>query len=153
MSPLPGWGVFGRASSDGTSGDTAWVGHHRPVAESTMTDWCEITRPDGEVYDPATGTTTPGAVLVWEGPCRVQAQPDQPRRGVHADALTTSGLYLVAIPAEAEDVREGDLVAVTIAHADPPLADRTSTRPMRVRDVRHGSTLWQRDLTCIDDLD
>lgn len=131
-----------------------WQEHHRPVAEQTMTGICDLTGPMGP---PDYGETkpSPGEALASAVPCRVQ----QTRGESRADAvgqLVDTRQYLVTLPlSQVPDLTitdEGPIVRVLSykpGHdGDPTLVDR----PLRVTNVQRGTLVWERDLTCLDDL-
>jgi hypothetical protein len=148
-----------RPGGPGRPGSTVippgWEAHHRPTAEGTFTALCEISAdPVGQGpwnddigdYDPA-----PRVVLYSNLPCRVQElrQPQEARTG---DQRVTSHDYLVPVPASTTNVAVGHQIKVTgflrTGEGDPSLLGR----PLVVTDVQRGSTIFQRDLICIDHL-
>jgi hypothetical protein len=102
-----------------------------------------ITRPvDGEVYDPATGTTTPAApVAVYSGDVRVQALGAQAAERISGGEPTTTRAYLVQLPLDEDGVQVGDHVVVSGV-------DELATATLTVADLGGASTAWSRDLTC-----
>ena len=144
VSPLPGHHVI----------PPSWSEHHRPTAESSMTSTCVIRqRPPATGWNPQDGTTGgEDGPVVYDGPCRVQAQATQAREAEAAGQDVSAVLYLVALPADAATIHAGrsagDIVEVTANPDDPNLVGRR----LAVIDVGHGSVLWQRNLTCRDDL-
>ncbi|WBL18515.1 DUF6093 family protein [Citricoccus sp. NR2] len=131
-----------------------WAAHHRPVANSTMTGICTLTGPAGG-YDYETGELAPGETLVADVPCRVQ----ELKREARADAagqLVDTRQYLVTLPLDQVPnltiTDAGPVVTVT-GYADGHDGDpHLLGRPLRVLNVQHGTLLWERDLTCVDDL-
>ena len=87
----------------------------RSAAESLMVDSCIITRGPGEpVIDPDTGAVTDGAgETVYEGKCKVQSKDSataSPDAGGNSFVVVSRQVH---IPANAADVKDGDVVTVT----------------------------------------
>lgn len=138
MSPLPGWQVI----------PPRWSEHHRPTAESAFTAEVAFYHqgtpepwpiPDGWTPEPAFYTTE----------ARIQQLN---RAGVTsvADQPTNLHDYLVAIPVSAPEIApgEGGDFCIVLSAKDPLLVGRR----LDVRDILHGSEVWQRDLVCTDNL-
>ena len=90
------------------------LGEFRAAAESRMVDECVIRRPGATVTDPETGdvTSEPGAE-VYAGKCEVQTRDTMaasPEAGEHTFTVVAR---VVKIPANAADVRDGDVVKLT----------------------------------------
>lgn len=87
----------------------------RAQAESLMLDECVITRGSGEpVIDPDTGAVTDGTgETVYEGKCKVQSKDSataSPDAGNNSFTIVSRQVH---IPANAADVRDGDVVTLT----------------------------------------
>ncbi|AYR01513.1 head-to-tail stopper [Arthrobacter phage Seahorse] len=96
----------------------------RAKAEEQMVDTCTITRPDGAtVTDPDTGEVTEGGTVIYPtaehvaagnpGKCKVQSKDSataSPDAGGHSFTVVSRQVH---IPANAADVRDGDVVTLT----------------------------------------
>jgi hypothetical protein len=85
----------------------------RHEAESLMLDTCTITRPGEPVTDPDTGDVTNSAETVYAGRCKVQSKDSatsSPEAGEHTFTVVSRQVH---IPANAADVRDGDVVTIT----------------------------------------
>jgi hypothetical protein len=85
----------------------------RAEAESLMLDTCTITRPGEPVTDPDTGDVTNSAETVYAGKCKVQSKDSatsSPEAGEHTFTVVSRQVH---IPANAADVRDGDVVTIT----------------------------------------
>lgn len=85
----------------------------RAEAESLMLDTCTITRPGEPVTDPETGGVTNSAETVYSGKCKVQSKDSatsSPEAGEHTFTVVSRQVH---IPANAADVRDGDVVTIT----------------------------------------
>jgi hypothetical protein len=85
----------------------------RSEANSLMLDTCTITRPGEPVTDPDTGEVTNTATEVYEGKCKVQSKDSatsSPEAGEHTFTVVSRQVH---IPANAADVRDGDVVTIT----------------------------------------
>lgn len=133
-----------------------WSDHHRPTAAGTMTATCNLRIPGGtdKQFDTGTGktTVTPHPPYLVGAKCRIQALKIG-EKGVDqrvAEQQITTAPYLVAVDwstAAGVEPRVDHLVDVVTAE-DPTLVGHTLT----VRSVVRGSLVWERDLTCTDDL-
>lgn len=133
-----------------------WSQHHRPTAEGQLTAECEIiSYPSGGeplVFDETLGYSTPAAPnILYRGPCRVQRlQPALSATELAiADREVIIREYMVVVPHDAVAVpgaAVNDLVRITANPDDPTLIGGL----LRIRDIRQGSLIWQRDLTCED---
>lgn len=85
----------------------------RSEAESLMVDTCTITRPGEPVTDPETGNVTNGTVQVYAGRCKVQSKDSATATPDAAGATFTVVSRQVHIPANAADVKDGDVVTIT----------------------------------------
>lgn len=131
-----------------------WSSHHHGVAEGQMTAQGTITRAGPPVFDELFGRDVQaGPQTVYDGALRVQRM--QPALSASALAVADRELiireYQVSIPLAVNGrvtapVATNDLVTITGCDDDPHLVGRV----LRVRDVRLGSLLWQRDLLCED---
>ena len=124
----------------------------RAIAETTLTDSCQIRRVNRtapRTVDPVTLAIIAGPdVVVWAGPCSVSP-------AAAGDGRTTAGgidglldTHMVRLPARADGIIAGDAVTVTAigARGDPSLLGRTFT----VRSVDTRTTLVLRRLTCVE---
>jgi hypothetical protein len=123
--------------------------HHRQTVDATMAAECDITRPASMASRPAfdelaATSTHPAPTDVYSGRCRIQRSGGLVQDPVVADRAIPTATYLVAVPADANPIQVGDLVTVTACPDDPDLVDVV----LRVTEVRHGSTAWQRNLIC-----
>jgi hypothetical protein len=85
----------------------------RAEAEALMLDTCTITRPGEPVTDPDTGDVTNSAETVYAGKCKVQSKDSataKPEVGEHTFTVVSRQVH---IPANAADVRDGDVVTIT----------------------------------------
>ena len=106
-----------------------------------MVDACQVVRVAGQVTDPVTGVVSDEYVMVYEGPCRVQAralQGQAPRVGEYAASILRLEVHL---PVSVTGVAVGDVVGVT-GSADPDLLGRKFT----VTGLSHKSLLTARRL-------
>jgi hypothetical protein len=128
----------------------AFQAHHAPVAEAVMTATVSFVRPETTpgtpTFDEVAGRSIFAAPTdVYSGPCRLQRSPGvaskQPTVG---DREVTIREYVVSLPVSVPLIKVNDIGTITACPDDPQLAGQQ----MRVRDPRHGSILWQRDLLC-----
>jgi hypothetical protein len=125
-----------------------WEARHRPVAEGTFTATITFRRPSGAAaFDPATGTGTRPATVIYSGPCRIQELPREHTTIAAAERITWRR-YRVSLTIQATGLRLDDVGTVDTA-TDPSLVGRG----LRVIDVERGSLTFQRDLTCTDNLE
>lgn len=85
----------------------------RIEAESLMLDTCTITRPGTPVTDPITGDVTNTPVQVYSGKCKVQSKDSatsNPEAGEHTFTVVSRQVH---IPANAADVKDGDVITIT----------------------------------------
>ncbi|AYR00891.1 head-to-tail stopper [Arthrobacter phage Hestia] len=86
----------------------------RAKAEEQMVDTCTITRGDGTaVTDPETGVVTEVSTEVYAGKCKVQSKDSataSPDAGGHSFTVVSRQVH---IPANAADVKDGDIVTIT----------------------------------------
>lgn len=131
-----------------------WAAHHRPVAKSTMTGICKLTGPAGG-YDYDTGELAPGPTLAADVPCRVQ-ELNREARAETAGQLVDTRQYLVTLPLDRVPALtitdQGPVLTVTGNQPGHDGDPHLTGRPLRVLSVQHGTLLWERDLTCVDDL-
>jgi hypothetical protein len=134
--PIPGRGIF----------PPGWAAHHRPTAETAMTDTAELRRPSSRSqFDPlAAKSGYPTAELLGTVKVRIQREPRRSGGGEVGDRPVEIQLYQVSIPTSSPEVRANDQVVVTVARSDAQLAGVV----LRIREVRLGSQLWERDLLC-----
>jgi NMD protein affecting ribosome stability and mRNA decay len=85
----------------------------RAEAEALMLDACTITRPGEVVTDPETGDVTNTATEVYAGKCKVQSREGVAASPEAGEARFTVVSRQVHIPANAADVRDGDVVTLT----------------------------------------
>lgn len=126
-----------------------WARNHMPVTEGAMGATCRITTGGAGGWDP-TGGATPGTpTTLYEGPCRVQAQPRNQADRDAADQLVTIAMYLVALPASCPGVPVGDQGAkVTILTVDDNGDAELVNETLTVAHDPHSSLRWERDLFC-----
>lgn len=85
----------------------------RLQAESLMLDECTITRPGDPVTDYNTGEVTNPSTPVYSGKCKVQSKDSAtatPEAGEHTFTVVSRQVH---IPANAADVKDGDVVTLT----------------------------------------
>lgn len=130
-----------------------WEAHHRPVAESTQTARCQITRAGTGpgTWNPATNEFDPPQrqVIYPDLSCRVQ-QLNQPQVSSTGQQQVSTHDYRVSVPIAAAAVLLDDRVEIT--GGDTTLDPTLIGRPLVVTDVQRGSLTWERDLICIDNL-
>lgn len=85
----------------------------RAEAESLMLDSCSITRPGEPVTDPDTGNVTNEPVTVYTGRCKVQSKDSATSNPEAGEATFTVVSRQVHIPANAADVKDGDVITIT----------------------------------------
>lgn len=85
----------------------------RREAESLMLDSCTITRPGEPVTDPDTGNVTNEPVTVYTGRCKVQSKDSATSNPEAGEATFTVVSRQVHIPANAADVKDGDVITIT----------------------------------------
>jgi hypothetical protein len=123
-----------------------WSGHHRPVAEGGMTAAVELRRPSsGKTFDESGGKsvyTTPA--VLWSGVARVQRISRRGGDKLVGDRFAIVQMYQVSLPADVPEAQIDDQIYVAAAADDPKLIGKL----MRVREVRLGSLIWERDLIC-----
>lgn len=136
--PFPGTKVF----------HPDWEAHHRPVAEGAQTATGIIRRYSSVgVHNEATGKTEyPEPTTVYgsptPGPMRVVRDGVETTREIGGQQVTIRS-YIVAVPADAPEIRVNDEVLVSTA-GDSKLPGES----LWVHDVRFGSQIWERDLVC-----
>jgi hypothetical protein len=136
MSPLPGWSVV----------PAQWAEHHRPTAEASFTARIAFYHAgEPEPWPLPEGWT--GQTAFHEADCRIQQLN---REGVTAAAGQPTNLhdYLVVVPISTPTIQpgEGGDYGIVVSASDPLLVGRR----LDVRDVQHGSLMWERDLICTD---
>lgn len=97
----------------------------RAAAERLMLDTCTIDRPGAVVTDPGTGEVTGTSTRIYPTPaqiaagnagkCRVQSRDTMSANPEAGEATFTVVSRQVHIPANAADVRDGDVVTITAA--------------------------------------
>lgn len=131
-----------------------WQAAHRPVAEGTMTGLGQLESPSGPpVFGAPEGQA--GTALTNVLPCRVQQVRGEADRTTGYQRVDTRR-YLVTMPLDGvpdfEVTDQGPifrLAGYQPGHeGDPHLIGR----PLRVTNVQRGTLVWERDLTCVDDL-
>lgn len=85
----------------------------RSEAEALMLDECTITRPGEVVTDPETGDVTNTTTEVYAGKCKVQSKDSATSSPEAGEASFTVVSRQVHIPANAADIRDGDVVTLT----------------------------------------
>jgi len=121
----------------------SWAEHHRTTAEHTMTGYVRIYAPDVLTYneEERMNISVNGA-LRWEGSCRVQ-QHNFESSYLVGDQIIKSRAYLIAIPAEVDNVQINDVARFSTLDLD------TSVE-MLIVSVQKGSERFQRDMTGLD---
>lgn len=128
--------------------------HHRPVAEQFHTAQVTIVRhSSAETFDPDAGQTSfPTPTTAWTGTARVQRMTQQEITRAIGDRQVVIRGVIVAVPADAAEVRISDEVRVTgyrdANSGDPHLDD--GDRPLWVHDIYPGSLLFERHLVVLD---
>ncbi|WP_256376004.1 DUF6093 family protein [Citricoccus sp. K5] len=131
-----------------------WQQHHRPVAESTMTGLCRVHGADAPPVWPDV-EPSPGPAYASDVPCRVQQRTGEREAEVVSQDVSTRE-YLVTLPlSRMPDLTvtgSGPYITVTgykPGHdGDPHLIGRR----LKVTSIQRGTLVWERDLTCLDDL-
>lgn len=123
-----------------------WSEHHRPTVNATMTADVELRRPSSAAtFDEAAGKSVyPAPALLWSGVARVQRLSRRGGDKEIGDRFALVQLYQVSLPADAAEPNVDDQFTVTASADDPSLVGKI----MRIREVRLGSLIWSRDLTC-----
>lgn len=85
----------------------------RGQADSMMVDTCTIERPGAPVTNPDTGVVTPSMTTVYTGKCKVQSKDSATSSPEAGGATFTVVSRQVHIPANAADVKDGDVVTIT----------------------------------------
>jgi hypothetical protein len=78
-----------------------------------MLDACTIARPGEPVFSEATGQLTTLSVAVYSGKCKVQSKDSatsSPEAGEHTFTVVSRQVH---IPANAADIKDGDVVTIT----------------------------------------
>lgn len=131
-----------------------WSTHHHATAEGRMTAEGTVTRPGDPVFDELAGREVqPAPTVIYDGPLWVQRMdPGAVAAAINiADRQVMVREYAVGLPLAVNGVVTApilvnDLVTVTGCDDDQYVVDR----PLRVRDVRLGTLVWQRVLICED---
>jgi hypothetical protein len=86
----------------------------RAAAEALMIDTCAITRRSGPLAtDPVTGKATAASTPIYSGKCKVQSKDSAtstPEAGEHSFTIVSRQVH---IPANAADIKDGDLITIT----------------------------------------
>ena len=133
-----------------------WQDAHRPTAVATMTGICRIedTAAAGPpVFGAPVGEALP--LLAQDLPCRIQQVRGEANRE-QAEQSVDTRRYLVSLPLDLVPdfavTDAGPVLRVTgykPGHeGDPFLVGRA----LRVTNVQRGTLVWERDLSCVDDL-
>jgi len=131
-----------------------WSQHHHATADGQMTAEGTVTRPGAPVFNELFGRDVmPTPELIYDGPMRVQRMQPGASATPHAVADREAMIreYAVYLPLSVNGVvtrpvQANDLVTVTGCDDDPHVIGR----PLRVRDIRLGTLVWQRTLICED---
>lgn len=129
-----------------------WSAHHYAVARGQMTAQGTIVRPMPAVFDELLGAEVePQPQQLYAGLLRIQRLAIGSAPVVVGDREVIVRGYQVTMPLKVSGIdtaaiQTNDIVTVTVNPDDPYLVGR----PLRVRDVRVGSLVWQRDLVCED---
>ena len=133
-----------------------WSQHHAEAASGGANATVQVRDPAAGVkgWDDATesATWTP-APPVYDRPARIQQLESGGNATVQAEQSVTAHRYLVQLAFDAPHIEEGWEVVVTQCVNDADLVAWTTTRPMTVIDVQHGSERFTRDLVCSINLD
>lgn len=121
----------------------------RALAESLMTDACEIRRPStsSTELDDATGeyVTTPGALL-YAGACRVVVPAAVEQLHAAGEHVWTTQRAVVSIPVSVTGISVGDELVITAAELDAELVGVT----YRVTAEHHATHATARRLRCTE---
>lgn len=97
----------------------------RRMAESRMTDQCEVARSGEKVWDESTGEWVAPALVVHAGRCRVKHATTMGSRDVEAGSqLVGVSLTEVHLPVAADGVESGDVVTITASATRPEQVGR-----------------------------
>lgn len=130
-----------------------YAAHHRPTVAGTFNAECVITMPPAAAgtWSSTTGAVTEtDAVVLFEGPCRIQAEPATTGQADAAGQSVTARRYDVQLDCDVDIPagEDGALLTITTCEQDLLLAGRG----MRVVELQVGSVRWARFLTVRDDL-
>lgn len=78
-----------------------------------MVDSCTITRGGTAVTNPDTGVVTSGSTTVYSGKCEVQSKNSSTVSPEAGGRVFVEVSRVVKIPANAADVKDGDVVTIT----------------------------------------
>jgi hypothetical protein len=125
-----------------------WEAHHRPVLTDTRTAKVTFRRFSGPpVHDPATGSTSRPTAVVYSGMFRIQEHQVSAHETDAAAQQITTHAYQLSGAVEV-DLQINDLGTVDESN-DPTLVGRK----LLVTDIQRGSLLFERTLTCTDNLE
>jgi hypothetical protein len=117
----------------------------RQMAETGMTDACQIRRQTGETT--TGGVITPTWTSLYDGPCRVQKQTQAQGAGTNVGEATVFLERLeVQLPMSVVGLAEGDQITITASSLDPDLVARV----FAVRDVLVKTHATARRVGCIE---
>lgn len=136
--PLPGSRVI----------PSRWEAHHRPVLATTRTATVTFRRFSGPpVYDPETDDTSRPSVVIYTGLFRIQEDQINAHTADAAAQQITTHNYQLSGAVEV-DLQVDDIGTVDACN-DPTLVGRE----LRVTDIQRGSLLFERTLSCTDNLE
>lgn len=138
MSPLPGWKII----------PPLWAEEHRPTAEATFTAQIAFYH-SGEPEPWPLPEGWVGQTPFYTTKCRVQ-QLNREGSAVAADQPVNLHDYLVVVSVDSPPIVGGERgdYGIILDSSDSLLEGRR----LDVRDVQHGSLMWERDLICVDNL-
>jgi hypothetical protein len=85
----------------------------RKAAEKRMVDQCTITRPGAPVTDPESGVVSASSETIYTGKCEVQSKNSSRASPEAGGRVFVEVSRVVKIPANAADVKDGDVVNMT----------------------------------------
>ena len=132
-----------------------WSKHHAPVAAGGMNATVQIFNPDAAVstWNPVTEQQDyDRGEPIYDNPARVQQLSTAGETNQAAQDVTAH-TYLVQLLFDAPHIEQGWRVIVTEATNDSHLVAWTTTRPMHITDVQHGSERFTRDIVAEINLD
>lgn len=141
--------------------DPRWLVHHRAVPSGFMLAPITITRRNEEssVWDPATGTVSGGADIVWQGPARIQPNKDWRVRYVESGTdPQLMHIVRVQIPLRPDNmpplIKGADMIRVDTPDESSTWMPDVELRHWRllVRNMINSSNPWVRNISAVVDL-
>lgn len=119
--------------------------HHAPLIASTFRSGVILSRPIvAGTRNATTGRTAfADPTTLFEGCARIQSRSAGNATQV-GDRAVTTGTYLIALPADSEAARVGDLITVVSCPDAPSLVDAV----LKIVDVPAADIAWQRSYGC-----